>query len=168
MRPGTVREKVSSQPRYLEFADDSPAEVVAVMEALTSSHAGWINFQPAVDVEDLPPPPSPLFAFLSARGPDVPLATWTPPSAPGRRRPDPPMIGLQHGAGTRAKARLAELGHGVPEGWVVVQDHSRKGLVVAVPPTVAHAQVVGWLLGAAEALSPVPLRNGWRAAVYEG
>ena len=78
------------------------------------------------------------------------------------------MIGLQHGAGRRIKAHLAELGHPVPDGWVVLQDYVRKGLVVAVPPDVPHADVVAWLLAAARAASPVPLRGTWRASVYDG
>jgi hypothetical protein len=75
------------------------------------------------------------------------------------------MVGLQHGAGSKVKARLAEAGHPVPEGWVVVQDYAKKGLVVAVPPTADHADVVRWLLDAAGALTVIPL-TGWRAAVY--
>ena len=56
----------------------------------------------------------------------------------------------------------------MPDGWVVLQDHSKKGLVVAVPPATGHADVVEWLLGAATLLSTVPLTGQWRAAVYGG
>lgn len=157
------------EPRYLEFALGELDEVVAEMEVLAEAHSGWINFEPAVAVEpeDLPPAPSPLFGVFSGKGPDIPLATWTPPSAPSRRgRVEPAMVGLQHGSGARAKPRLADAGYGVPEGWRVVQDHSRKGLVVALPPAAAHADAVTWLLRAAAALTIVPLSGTWRASVY--
>jgi hypothetical protein len=51
---------------------------------------------------------------------------------------------------------------------VVQQENSKKGLVVAVPPTVGQAEVVEWLLAATAALSTVPLTGRWRAAVYDG
>ena len=155
------------EPTYLEFRASRLGEVVAVMESLTEAHAGWVNFQPAVDVDDLPSPSGAgIFGLFGGKGPDVPLATWLPATAPRRGRPDPPKIGLQHGAGTRAKAKLAELGRPVPDGWIVMQDYVKKGLVIAVPPDVPHADVVTWLLGAARALSNVPITGDWRAAVY--
>ncbi len=154
-----------TEPRYIEFAPDRVDDVVAVMAELVDAHDGWINFEPSIPVEDVEAVGSGTFSLFSGRGPTVPLGTWTPPSAPDRRRAQPAMVGLQHGAGARAKGRLAELGHPVPEGWVVVQDHARKGLVVAVPPAADHAEVVRWLLAAARLLSVVPL-TGWRAAVY--
>lgn len=78
------------------------------------------------------------------------------------------MIGLQHPAGAKAKPLLAELGHPVPDGWMVVQDHVRKGLVVTLPEGVAPADVLGWALRAGRLLSTVPLTGQWRAAVYAG
>ena len=78
------------------------------------------------------------------------------------------MVGILHAAGARAGGTLAELGHAVPDGWVVLQDFSKKGLVAAVPPSVDHADVVTWLLRAARLLSRVPLTGRWRAVVYEG
>jgi hypothetical protein len=138
------------------------------MDALAEAHRGWVNFQPAVDVDDLPPASDGFFGLFSGRGPDVPLATWTPPTAPRRGRGEPEMIGLQHGAGRRIKSRLAEAGHPVPDGWVVLQDYVKKGLVISMPPGTAHAEVLAWLLAAARAVSPVPIRGMWRASVYDG
>ena len=63
---------------------------------------------------------------------------------------------------------LADAGHPVPGGWVVTQDYVKKGLVVALPPGVSHAEVLTWLLAAARATSPVPIGPGWRAAIYDG
>jgi hypothetical protein len=157
---------VTAEPTYVLFRADRLDDAVAAMASLTDAHGGWINFQPAVDVADLPDAGGGFFGLFGGKGPDVPLGTWTPASAPKRGRPDPPKIGLQHGAGARAKPKLVELGHPVPDGWVVLQDYIKKGLVVAVPPDVPHADVLSWLLGAARALSNIPLGGDWRAEVY--
>jgi hypothetical protein len=78
------------------------------------------------------------------------------------------MLGLQHPAGSKAKPLLAEWGHPVPTGWIVVQDHVRKGLVVSVPAGVTPGEALSWLLRAAKLLSTIPLTGRWRAAVYPG
>lgn len=150
------------QPRYVEFQPDRADEVVAAMEA----GVGWINFEPAVEVDDVAAAGSSTFAIFSGRGPVVPLGTWTPATTQGRGRREPAMLGLQHPAGSKAKPLLAELGHPVPDGWAVVQDHVRKGLVVALPDGVAAGDALAWLLRAARLLSTIPLQGGWRAAIY--
>ena len=138
------------------------------MVAMSEAGKGWVNFEPAVDVDDVPPSGSETFSLFSGRGPVVPLGTWTPRTVGRRGRVDPAMLGLQHPAGSKARPLLAELGHAVPEGWIVVQDHVRKGLVVSVPPAVGPADALRWLLQAARLLSTIPLTGGWRAAVYSG
>jgi hypothetical protein len=90
---------------------------------------------------------------------------------------DPPRVPTNHSAfdestanspGSKAKPLLAELGHPVPDGWVVVQDHVRKGLVVALPETAAPSDALAWLLRAARLLSTIPLQGEWRATIYPG
>jgi hypothetical protein len=167
---------VTLEPDYVEFLTDDLTPALARMAELTEREEGWINFEPAVDTDDLPPPRTGLAGLITGRGPDVPVATWTPGVRPPateagsgtrpRGRPHPPNIGIHHGAGPGARARLDAARHPVPEGWVVLQDHSKRGLVVAVPQAVAHADVLGWLLRAAALLSTVPLDRDWRAAVY--
>lgn len=159
---------MTSEPRYVEFQPDRAGEVVAAMEAVGGAGAGWVNFEPAVEAEDVAAAGSGTFAMFSGRGPVVPLATWTPARTPRRGRREPAMIGLQHPAGSKAKPLLAELGHPVPDGWTVVQDHVRKGLVVALPEGVPAADALAWLLRAARLLSTIPLTGQWRAAVYAG
>ena len=159
---------MTSQPRYVEFVPDQAGEVVAVMEAIGATGAGWVNFEPAVEAEDIAAAGSSTFALFSGRGPVVPLATWTPAKTPRRGRREPAMIGLQHPAGSKAGPLLTQLGHPVPEEWIVVQDHVRKGLVLSLPDGVAAADALGWVLRSARLLSTVPLTGQWRAAVYAG
>ena len=159
---------MTSEPRYVEFRPDAADEVVAAMVAAAERGAGWLNFEPAVEVDDVAAAGSSTFALFSGRGPVVPLATWTPAMTQSRGRREPAMLGLQHPAGSRAKPLLAELGHPVPEGWVVVQDHVRKGLVVALPDTADAGDALAWLLRAARLLSTIPLEGEWRAAIYQG
>jgi len=159
---------VTEAPRYLEFHPGDAGPVVRTMDAMSEAGEGWVNFEPAVHVEDVPAQGSGTFSFLSGRGPVVPLATWTPGTVTRRGRREPAMLGIQHPAGSKARPLLAELGHPVPEGWVVVQDHVRKGLVVAVPPEVGASEALDWVLRAARTLSTIPLTGEWRAAVYAG
>lgn len=159
---------MTSQPEYVEFQPDRPDEVVAAMEAVGRAGAGWVNFEPAVDVDDVAAAGSSTFALFSGRGPVVPLGTWTPAQATRRGRAEPALLGLQHPAGAKAKPLLAKHGHPVPDGWVVVQDHVRKGLVVALPEAVDAAAALSWLLRAAGLLSTIPLSGGWRATIYPG
>ena len=159
---------MTSEPQYVEFQPDRPDDVVAAMEAAGAAGAGWVNFEPAVEAENIAAAGSSTFALFSGRGPVVPLATWTPATTQRRGRREPAMIGLQHPAGAKAKPRLAELGHPLPEGWTVVQDHVRKGLVVALPDGVPAADALAWLVRAARLLSTVPLTGEWRAAIYAG
>ncbi|HEX9530926.1 MAG TPA: hypothetical protein VF954_07300 [Acidimicrobiales bacterium] len=145
----------------MEFATDEVGEVVALMDELADG-SGWINIRPAVDPDDLPPNGG-RPTFISAVGPLVPLCTWTP--AQLGRRPTPPLIGIQHAAGGKAAPELGSLGVAVPDGWRVVQDESRRGLVVAVAPSLPSGPVLAWLLAAGGALCSVPF-SGWVAAVY--
>lgn len=158
---------MTSVPQYLEFDPDRADEVVATMAAMARAGKGWVNFEPAVDVDDVPPE-SGTFSLFSGRGPVVPLGTWTPGSTSRRGRVARAMLGLQHPAGSKAKPLLAERGHPVPQGWLVVQDHVRKGLVVSVAAEADAADVLRWLLHAATLLTTVPLTGRWRAAIYRG
>ncbi len=156
---------MKSEPQHVEFEPDQVDGVVAAMAAIGEAGKGWVNFEPAVDVDDVPPE-SGTFSLFSGRGPSVPLATWTPGSTSRRGRREPAMLGLQHPAGSKAKALLADRGHPVPEGWVVVQDHVRKGLVVSIPASVTPREALDWVLEAGRRLSTVPLTGRWRAAIY--
>ena len=153
--------RVVSEPVVVEFREDRRDPVVRRMVAMADAGGGWINLSPGLDMDVPPAPTSSLAALFAARGPSVPLGTWT--ASRGRQ---PASVGIQHPAGPRAAARLAELGVPVPEGWRVVQDHPRRGLVAVPPPTTTADgldAILAWLLAAAAALCPWPRTGEGRA-----
>ena len=151
----------------IEFIEADPAVVVNRMGQRAAAESGWINLLPEVEQDAVVPPSGGLFSFLAARGPSIPLATWSAGAAT-KRGPGRQSIGLQHNGGPRALATLTSLGLGLRTGWIKVQDHSRRGLVVTVPAAEDHGDLLYWLLSAAHALSAVPLTGDWLARVYTG
>jgi hypothetical protein len=152
------------EPAVVEFHEDRRSAVVDRMSAYTAAGGGWINLSPGLDVDVPPPPRSALAGLIGARGPTVPLSTWTP-----AQRRDPATVGIQHGEGPRAIDLLTERGASLPDGWRKVQDHPKRGLVV-VPPEATTLEaldaVLEWVLRAAGALCPVPRTGAWRAYCY--
>jgi hypothetical protein len=155
-------------PLDFEFHEDARAPVVEHMVVIASEGRGWVNLSPGLDLDptEAPAPQSVLSAIFSSRGPTVPLATWTP--AQGR---DLSTVGIQHGEGPKAASLLAELGTPVPEGWRLLQDHPKRGLVVALPPEASASpegldRVLVWLLRATGALCSWPRTGEWRALCY--
>src|SRR5438874_1429153 len=133
------------------------------MDQIASAGKGWVNFQPAVEPDDVPEDGG-AFRVFSVRGPAVPLCTWLP-AGPTPRGTPYVSLGVQHGAGSRVAARLADAGAGVPSEWRVLQDHPRKGIVVAAPAETDAVRLLDWLLDAGHALCPVAYRR-WRAIVH--
>ena len=153
------------EPLLVEFRPDDRAGIVERMVEIARDRNGWINFQPGIDPDDEPPAPSALSGLFTGQGPAVPLATWTPGER-RRRGVEPVTIGLQHASGSRAADRLRSQGTPVPDEWVVRSDHSRRGLVIAVPDGTDPDRVLKWLLAAARALTQIPLTGTWRASIY--
>ncbi len=112
----------------------------------------FANLSPGVDAEDVPSR-SPLAQLVGARGPTVPLATWTPGE-----------IGIQHAAGQQVVRTLADRGVPVPEEWYVVSDHPKRGLVLRTYQT-PPPEVLEWLVRAATVLCPLPIVGPWVAGV---
>ena len=146
----------------LPFSEDDLTAVEAVLAELTEAGHGWVNFTPEVELGHEPPPRNLLATIFSARGEAVPLATWTPPDEPGHRS----TLGIEHGSGPKAIARLIEHELPLEPGWFKVVDHPRRGLVVTAPATAPAADVLWWLLAASHALSPVALTGDWLAKIY--
>ncbi|MCI3950415.1 MAG: hypothetical protein K0R11_2349 [Acidimicrobiales bacterium] len=151
----------------LEFLRTDPDELLARMAGLAAGNRGWINLRPLVqDSEEAPIRGPGLFGLFGSGGPPVPLCTWTPGER-RRRGVEPPSVGVQHAAGQKVARRLPEVGASVPDGWAVVQDHPRRGLVVRPPAGTPPDAVLGWLLGVGEALCVPPVTGWWTAAVFD-
>lgn len=148
----------------VEFWPTDAGAVVAAMAELSAAQRGWITLQPGVRPENAPPSRSVLGALFSGTGPPVPVCTWVAPEA--GQRPPHAEIGILHQSGPKAARRLAADGIAVPDRWVVLSDHPKRGLVVGVHPDSAHDDVLDWLLRAGEALTRVPLTGAWQAAVH--
>jgi hypothetical protein len=153
-----------SPSEELPFTEDDPAPVHRVLAELTGTAHGWVNFVPEVEPGHEPPPRGLVIALFSARGDDVPLATWSAPSEPGRRA----TVGIEHGSGPKALDRLGGYDLGLGPGWLRVSDHPRRGLVATTPPDADIGDVLWWLLACSHALSTVPLTGAWLAKVYRG
>ncbi len=151
----------------LECRLGDASAVVEAMDKLTAAHDGWVNLHPQVRPEDEPPPRSGLTTLLLA-GPvhDVPVCTWVAGKLTRQQVPQRDSVGVQHAAGARVLGRLASAGLVVPEGWALVQDHPRRGLVVAPAPGGDNAAVLSWLLEAGTILSAVRLTGDWQAEVH--
>lgn len=146
----------------IPFSTDDLAPVLAVLAELTAAHGGWVNFLPEVESGHEPPPRNLVLALFSNRGDPIPLATWTAPEREGGR----PTIGIGHGTGPNALARLADADLALPAGWWKANDHARRGLVVNPGVGATDQDVLRWLLDAATELSVVPLTGAWLARVY--
>jgi hypothetical protein len=158
---------VPNPPDLVEFDAAEPQVVLERMSALAATHSGWINLEPALDREKQPVVAAGIFRVFSGSGPPVPFATWTPGER-RRRGEEPPSVGILHAAGPKAVQQLAAAGAQLPDRWVLMQDHPKRGLVVAVPPDEDHATVLAWVFRAAAVLSQVPVPDRWRAFVYAG
>jgi hypothetical protein len=156
-----------SRPEEIEFLPGQLGPVLTHMEALTEAASGWINVRPIIEAEHQPPPPGPLSIFGGSIH-KVPTATWMPGKVERSGSIGSTRIGLQHAGGPRVVIKLRELGLAVPEGWRVVQDHPRRGLVAKLPAGADDAAVLDWLIRAAAALCTVPATGRWRAEVFEG
>lgn len=136
------------------------------LATLRAAGDGWINLLPGIDEDAAAPETSAgLFAFFGNRTAPVSMATVMPPKK-DRRESEGITIGLMHPTGAKAVARLAEAGVPLPEGWVVRQDHARRGLLVRTPAPVDDSDVVTWCTRAGTALCRAEMTGRWRAVVY--
>jgi len=151
-------------PREVVVVDVGDVTTLARLLAEVRGRGGWVNVRPEV-AEDVAVPPTPTpMAVFSKRGPAVPLATWTPEVA--GRRAEPATVGVQHGVGSALRDRLVGTAAQLPEGWRVVGDHPRRGLVVQVPAGVADEVVAAWLLEVVDLASVVPHTGRVEVLVY--
>lgn len=155
---------MSAPPELVDFQADDTSEVVEAMAALSAAQHGWITLVPGNDPDDEPPPKSLVATLFSGTGPPVPVCTWVAPER--RQKPPHAEIGILHQVGPQAVRHLEERGVAVPDRWVVLADHPRRGLVIALPPDTAHADVLDWIVLACTILTRVPVTGAWQAAIY--
>jgi len=159
---------VSKVEQTIKFSRGHHESVVSAMESLDASGRGWINIGPWLSDEAMAEVPvrTGLGAWFSGRGPHVPMATWIPSDATGRR-PTAAQIGVEHGTGPNALKRLRAAGHAMPEGWVPRQDHAKHGIVAELPTEAQPDDVIEWLISAITELSDlVSVGSRWRAVVH--
>jgi hypothetical protein len=151
-------------PEIFEVHAGTRGRVVERMQSLAAAQAGWITLQPGVHPGDVPPPQTLFSRVFSASGPPVPVCTWVAPAA--KQKPPHPEVGILHASGTKAERRLATAGTAIPDRWVVLSDHPRRGLVIAVHPDHPHDDVLAWLLAAGTVLTRIPVTGSWRVEVH--
>lgn len=144
-------------PTAGRFAADDLERAAGLIGDVLKAEGTWCNlaFEPIED--DDVPQDSALFGFLAARGPSNPLATVMPAGV--GKRPNPPQVGIQHRAGTKAASQLRDESLVLPEGSRVAQDHPRRGLVVEWPQPVDVSSLVAWLFPAMRVLGRAPTTN---------
>lgn len=154
------------QKRTIEFTPPDVAAVAEALRALRTAGSGWVNLMPGID-EDASEvhPRAGLFAFFGNNVAPVTMTTLMPPKK-DRSETEGLTVGLMHPTGGKAVARLAEAGVLVPDGWVVRQDHARRGLLVQTPVDVTDPDVVTWSVRAGTALCRAEMTGRWRAVVY--
>src|SRR4051794_12652073 len=98
------------------------------MERLGVAQRGWITLRPDVKEEDAGAKggavSAGIFRVFSGLGPAVPLCTWVAPEPNGK--PPHAEIGIMHRAGPKVVKTLAAAECGVPERWVVLNDHPKR------------------------------------------
>ena len=161
---------MSRSTDIIQFLRPAPGLVVTAMGEVATG-GGWVNLQAVLDDDEDGEGPQAkqgragIFAMLSGRGPDVPVATWVPGTA-NRHGRDPDSLGIQHGSGPRAVQRLADAGVTFPEGWRRLADHPKRGLVLELPDGADPATLLDWLFVACQVLASAPLPDEWAAEVH--
>ncbi|MGO8859337.1 MAG: hypothetical protein ACLQRH_01000 [Acidimicrobiales bacterium] len=150
-----------------EFTPPAFERVAGYLHYLTEAGKGWINLLPGVDADEherqsLSPG---FFALFSNRQPPVTMCTLMPAS-PTKRATHGVTIGLLHPTGSKAVARLADSGVALPAGWLVRQDHARRGLVLLSAHGAPEDEIIDWSLRAGAALCREETTGQWQAEVY--
>jgi len=128
------------QTKTIEFTPPDVAAVAHEVGALRSAGGGWVNLMPGIDEEASEVHPrAGLFAFFGNNAAPVTMTTVMPPKR-DRRDSDGLAVGIMHPTGGQAVARLAEAGVLVPAGWLVRQDHARRGLLLQTAVAVTEAR----------------------------
>jgi hypothetical protein len=154
------------QTKTIEFTPPDVAAVAYELHALRAAGGGWVNLMPGIDEEasDVHPRAG-LFAFFGNNAAPVTMTTVVPPKK-DRSDTEGLTVGIMHPTGGKAVERLADAGVTVPDGWLVRQDHARRGLLLRTPVDVTETDVIDWSVRAGTALCRAEMTGRWRAVVY--
>ncbi len=144
-----------------------PDDLVEVLDEAAGTPGAWVNVEPDID-DALRDEVSGLFAWFSAKGAQVPVGTFV--AGTGR---DVPSIGVDHGYGRGAGDRLREANLSAPGGWLLRQDHPKRGLVWEAPreepglaDPIGHGPLAQFLMEATSLFCPLPTDGRFRISVH--
>ncbi|MDG2428193.1 MAG: hypothetical protein P8M16_07165 [Acidimicrobiales bacterium] len=149
-----------SETFIVELSDLTDLADVLLEVALAPG--SWVNVEPDVD-ESLRADVPGLFAWFSARGSQVPVGTFVA----GSDR-DAPSVGLDHSTGRGAGGRLSDAGVVAPSGWLLRQDHPKRGLIweFASQSSLDGAMLAEFLVAATGLFCPLLSGGRFRVAVH--
>jgi hypothetical protein len=120
---------------------------------------GWINVTPGIPSDAVADDRS-LFSWLVGARPQVaPLVTWMP----DEKHAGVGTLGVLHARGQLTSQELAALD--VPEGWMLRQNHARRGLLFFVPSIDAD-QLCTTMLRFSDYLATVATTGRYLAEVF--
>jgi hypothetical protein len=159
-----------SSRREVETFDFTPPDsdrVAGFLRVVTEAGRGWINLMPGVEIDEdqRTNVSTGLSALFGNRQAPVTMCTLMPAS-PSKQAFDGVTVGILHPSGNKVVARLADAGVPLPDGWVVRQDHNRRGLVVRAPRGAPEGEIIGWSIRAGTVLCQEEMTGEWRAVVY--
>jgi hypothetical protein len=167
---------VAGSREVVEFSADDLEPALAQMRLISRARNGWVNVRPR-PVEDpgefmtefAPPEPPAFLGGFGRRKAITVEGTWVPGRST-RRAPEPASVGLEHPAGRFAVRQLRDGGSPVPPDWKVVNDNTRRGLVLSVPEgedvDTDCETILRWLVAAAGVLAPEQVTGLWQAEVH--
>ncbi len=155
------------QTDTFEFTPPEIGRVSAHLVTLCEAGDGWINLMPGIEEKEADPAATPgLFSIIfGGKQAPVTMGTLMPPKL-ARKEFDGVTIGLLHPMGAKVARELIGLGVPLPDGWVVRQDHARRGLVVRSSVDSPAGDVVNWAVRAGTALCQEEMTGQWQAVVY--
>ncbi len=151
-----------------EFVPDSTELVLSWMSKLDEASDGWMNLLPGLTDGSTRASTGLFGGFSALIGQPTTMSTmgtYLPP----KRSSQPGVgasIGLLHPCGSHGMGQLSRAGLDTPPTWKVRQDHSRRGIVLELPPGTLHSDAAAWLIEACTLLCRVQLTGSWQAVVY--
>ncbi len=147
-------------PDRIAFQRQEPAALTLALQRVLDARRGWVNVQP--DLDGIDPRSLARPSIFAARGRAIPLGTFVPATQPGGEH----QLGVEHGAGRHAADQLRGAGVVFPTGARLVQDHPRRGLVIAIPDGTAMSEVATLLIDIVTELTAVVIGDRWIAELF--